>query len=1237
MRAQINPTPTPTPVSNEVNDPPQGISSTIQVTEDTVFNGTLTATDPENDPLTYSVPTPTASPVPSPDPRLGTLSLLNPSTGTFRYTPKPNKTGTESIKFVVSDGKLKSAPATLTINIAPIPDSPVAQNGTLTAIQDTTVAGTLRATTVDSEAMRFEMVSAPSHGVVHLPLPNSPTYSYRSSDGYVGSDSFTFRAYSGTAVSNTATVTITIKKAAHPLKNNTLVLYNLNASDSEEIARHYIRAREFDDNQLCAIRLPAGDIANVTELLGARRTIVEQCICPLIPEGTRPRPCNVSNVTELAKVSPITHLVAIRGIPHRLIVEEEEFAKLEKPVLDVYLGALLYRSRSEAINSNPPPAVFNNFSYGAGFIDGLYGFGMYSFGSSPPNAGYDGPEETGTLPRPLSASRDRMAVVGRIDGISKDSAKALIDRTVLAEQSGITGNIVYTGNGDVDRDQFSSFLFDSFIENPASCREHILNRSLWPYERCRVGGTYDRLFPGTYETTIPRAINVGMYWGYGLNQDKTFQHGFNQRFYEGLLNWRKSAAECTPLCKDFPTAEQQNACRSRSTDFFREINSDCVGMAPGAIGHQMRSYNVMYFGILPPGWDSFTGWDSLYPLSGDFNVTLAPTRIAQGGYQDTKYRDTSFIRFGGKASGTLCTTEAGQSLPCAERLPIRFGKKIWSLVPLPQTNASGFSFRTRLRLRNPANPSGAKIKLRIDYWDPAGAFLASREHPISLESAKPNWRAIDLIDSLPLASAIGRADIRIASGLEDKLFGYLDLDAIELTDLVSGAEYVPQDIGSFSAPYLDNLSFGDFAANAIERMGAVAWWGSSSHFQTLGHAYEDSPKIVGAFLGGRSLGESVFLSGGSYSGTIYGDPIYSPVAARIFMDDGQFRTYPILTTHNRPIQGADYTEPGYIFHANVPEEYNHKLYLSVLHGRGRTRETRWKVDHCEGLRSTMECDARSAWSPRFSGTGTGTKIPLPMNNLLDLVSGTTPRKFFLRLKVWNPGQESNAIYNIAAFEIPVEPPPPLTLSQLAGFLRVKGGSWNTNYSGISLDRTSTKLTGNNAISWLTVGMNLDDPNIQEYLNRYRAYYFDDPTALDGVSVRVVGANRTYTVVAQARDGNQRSFGFIPSITTPEKLLIEVKYKTETLRYRVNIIPGVYDPTGRNLTGNAFQLTQTDVNLFDQWLSYVNSPSYNPINNPPNKLEADINGDGKYDQLDRELAARNLAAGRTQLPAAEPAP
>jgi hypothetical protein len=88
-----------------------------------------------------------------------------------------------------------------------INNAPVAANLTITTPEDTTALVTLAAVDADGDPLAFAVQSMPDHGDLS---GAAPALSYVPDPNFHGSDHFTFTASDGTAVSNTASVTITV-------------------------------------------------------------------------------------------------------------------------------------------------------------------------------------------------------------------------------------------------------------------------------------------------------------------------------------------------------------------------------------------------------------------------------------------------------------------------------------------------------------------------------------------------------------------------------------------------------------------------------------------------------------------------------------------------------------------------------------------------------------------------------------------------------------------------------------------------------------------------------------------------------------------------------------------------------------------------------------------------------------------------------------------------------------------
>jgi hypothetical protein len=123
------------------------------------------------------------------------------------YTPEANYNGPDSFTFKASDGQTESAVATISINVTPVADPPVANTLTITTDEDTPVPVTLPGTDPDGDPVNIYLVSATTHGGLG---GTSPNYTYYPLPDYNGTDTLTYRVSDGTTVA-TATVTITVR------------------------------------------------------------------------------------------------------------------------------------------------------------------------------------------------------------------------------------------------------------------------------------------------------------------------------------------------------------------------------------------------------------------------------------------------------------------------------------------------------------------------------------------------------------------------------------------------------------------------------------------------------------------------------------------------------------------------------------------------------------------------------------------------------------------------------------------------------------------------------------------------------------------------------------------------------------------------------------------------------------------------------------------------------------------
>jgi VCBS repeat-containing protein len=217
-----------------VEDDPIGIADDYDVAE----GGTLIVaaqdgllandTDPDNltPPLNAGLTVDLAS-VSVLSPAQGTLAVN--ADGSFTYTLAPNNDfdGQVTFTYQAIDGTgRRSAATTVTIDITPVNDAPVATNGTYNAVENLTLTvnqanGLLRSTNplvTDVDTARanltVEVVDAPTEGTLAL-NPNG-SFTYTPPTEFNGQVTFTYRAFDGSLFSNVATITIDVAEVNDP-------------------------------------------------------------------------------------------------------------------------------------------------------------------------------------------------------------------------------------------------------------------------------------------------------------------------------------------------------------------------------------------------------------------------------------------------------------------------------------------------------------------------------------------------------------------------------------------------------------------------------------------------------------------------------------------------------------------------------------------------------------------------------------------------------------------------------------------------------------------------------------------------------------------------------------------------------------------------------------------------------------------------------------------------------------
>jgi alkaline phosphatase len=190
------------------NNIPLADDQAVAAGEDVPLAITLTGSDADSDPLTFSVVT---------SPTNGTLSGTAPN---LTYTPNSNFNGSDSFTYRANDGTVDSPPATVTITVNAVNDDPVANNDTATTNEDTGVTISVLGNDSDPDGDTLT-VSGVTQGANGSVANNGTDVTYTPNANFFGSDSFTYTANDGKVNSSPATVTVTVEAVNDkPAANN---------------------------------------------------------------------------------------------------------------------------------------------------------------------------------------------------------------------------------------------------------------------------------------------------------------------------------------------------------------------------------------------------------------------------------------------------------------------------------------------------------------------------------------------------------------------------------------------------------------------------------------------------------------------------------------------------------------------------------------------------------------------------------------------------------------------------------------------------------------------------------------------------------------------------------------------------------------------------------------------------------------------------------------------------------
>lgn len=704
-------------------------------------------------------------------------------------------------------------------------------------------------------------------------------------------------------------------------RNDVLVITNDNSIDSIKVGTHYAERRGIAAANVIHVKSPNQYFISWVQFQSLRDQILRFGICPSVPLSQRPLACSdptqpiytEANVNALTAVTPIRYIVMTRGVPTIFQVEPRAFYDPFPPV-DNYLRFWLARYFSTDVR-----------------------FGSFK---EREKSFRDGGGQRNILP-----AQDREYAVGRVDGVDLSSTIGLIDRTIAVEQQGIFGKLFGSAGGDggltqwTDRETGVSiypgegapwrYLLGTFNESRPECSAYATASHYFSFaqnstqgrapEYCTAQfqkGSPNELPPAHPASRHPLPVDALVY--IGSLDGQTLAGGFNNQ----LLNWRR-ATGCATLCSGTPDPV---ACRADSIDPVKEINTACVGVAPGFIGYQHQSFPLSYLGIWPTGWTSQAEGGQQMDVP-----RIDPTRGYDDSFSlwydrpDETPNAQCYQYTNGIFNAALNTCKSNRYI------------RLRSVVGATGINGvSPPSYKLQFRYRTESVPSATAFASSVTFFYPkaagvicpdglSGAITGTQctvtnalNHSIAPGSSADWIFAERAFSPPPNAAGLNFTSIRVEF-FGNLPGGNLGFDTISLTDLRTATQLLPNP--SFSGGHRQTAA-GDHAALFLGRLGGSAFWGSTSHHMTGGHAFESNAlETLIYFMRGLPLAEAVWFDDDTETGLLYGDPLYSPAAIRI---NSLNRWNYIVAQPAQPLVG------------------------STINGRGIAVTTNYSVHYCKG-------------------------------------------------------------------------------------------------------------------------------------------------------------------------------------------------------------------------------------------------------------------------------------------------
>ncbi len=166
-----------------IDDAPELSSANFTVVQGVSLHEQLTASDLENDPLTFEIVSP---------PTHGKWSWINAADGRFTYEPELNWTGIETIQVDVTDNVLKSEVKSISIVVSPTVKKPVEVKQEFQVTSGVYTVNRLNVPNSEQNDLTFALMLNPGKGKFEWIDNQHGYFYYQSKSGFIGDDEFEY-------------------------------------------------------------------------------------------------------------------------------------------------------------------------------------------------------------------------------------------------------------------------------------------------------------------------------------------------------------------------------------------------------------------------------------------------------------------------------------------------------------------------------------------------------------------------------------------------------------------------------------------------------------------------------------------------------------------------------------------------------------------------------------------------------------------------------------------------------------------------------------------------------------------------------------------------------------------------------------------------------------------------------------------------------------------------------------